>query len=159
MVPADHPIRANEFDQSAALDAERAADRGFGGAGIERCRYRRKFLRVDGGGPTAMASATPCRSKSSLDSFLNQGPFELRKRAKNVEQELALRRGGIHLLGQRTKGDAAVLESGHCGEEMRQRSAKSVQLPNDQAVAGLDESQRFGQAGPITAAPGDPILK
>jgi hypothetical protein len=33
------------------------------------------------------------------------------------------------------------------------------QLPDDQAIAGLDESQRLGQAGPITAAPGDAILK
>ena len=106
-----------------------------------------------------MATAPPRRGKPSLDSFLDQGPFELRKRAKNVEQELTLRRGGIHMLGQRTKGNATVLESGHRGEEMWQRSTKSVQLPNDQAVAGLEESQRLGQADPITAAPGDPILK
>jgi hypothetical protein len=42
---------------------------------------------------------------------------------------------------------------------MRQRSAKSVQLPDDQAIAGFDESQRLGQASTITAAPGDPIFE
>ena len=81
------------------------------------------------------------------------------QRAENVEQELAVRRGGIHLLGQRTKGDTALLEVRHSGEEMRQRSAKSVQLPDDQAIAGFHEGQRLGQADAITPAPGDPILK
>ena len=44
-------------------------------------------------------------------------------------------------------------------EEMRQRSAEPVQLPDDQAVAGSDESQRLGQAGTIAAAAGGPILE
>jgi hypothetical protein len=61
--------------------------------------------------------------------------------------------------GQRMKADTALLEVGHSGEEMRQRSAKSVQLPDDQAIPGFDESQRLGQASTITAAPSDPILE
>ena len=48
---------------------------------------------------------------------------------------------------------------GHRGEEVRQRSAEPVQLPDDQAVASFDESQRLGEAGTIAAAAGGPILK
>jgi hypothetical protein len=57
-----------------------------------------------------------------------------------VNQELALRRGGIHLLGQRTKGDTASLVVGHGGEEMRQRSAKSVQFPDDPAITAAGDA-------------------
>ena len=84
----------------------------------ERHRDRGEFLGVDGGRATAMASATTRRREPGLDPLLDQGPFELSQRAKNVEQELALRRGGVHLLGQRTKGDTARLEVGHSGEEI-----------------------------------------
>src|SRR5580698_8304113 len=97
-------------DQRTALDAKRTTDRGFGGAVIERRHHRGEFLGVNGGGTAAMASAPPCRGKSGLDPFLDQRPFELSERAKNVEQKLTLWRGRIHLFGQRTKGDTALLE-------------------------------------------------
>ena len=106
-----------------------------------------------------MAPATLCRGEPGLDPLPDQGPFELSERPKNVEQELALRRGGIHLLGQRTKGDTALLEIGHRGEEMRQRSAEPVQLPDHQAVAGPDESKCFGQTSTVNTASGDPVFK
>ena len=44
--PDRPPDPGQRVDERAALDAERAADRGFGGAGIERRRHRGKFLRV-----------------------------------------------------------------------------------------------------------------
>src|ERR1019366_4644803 len=122
-------------DQRTALDAKRTTDRGFGGAAVERRCHRGEFLGVNGGGTAAMAPATSCRGKSGLDPFLDQGPFELSERPKNVEQKLALWRGGIHLLGQRTKGDTALPEIGYRGEEMWQGSAEPIQLPNDQAIA------------------------
>ena len=65
---------------------------------------------------------------------LRQGSLELCQGAEDMEQELALRRGGIHL-GQRTKRDPACLEIVHCAQQMRQRSAQTVQLPDHQAVA------------------------
>jgi hypothetical protein len=76
-----------------------------------------------------------------------------------VKQKLALWRGGIHLFGQRTKGDTALLEVSYRGEEMWQRSTEPVQLPDNQTIAGFDESQRLGQTSTVTAAPGDPVLK
>ena len=44
-------------------------------------------------------------------------------------------------------------------EKMRKRSAKPVQLPNDQAVPGLNESKGTGQAGAIAAAPAGPVFE
>ena len=125
-------------DQSATLEAEGAADRRLGGAAIERRDHRRKLLGVDRRRAPTPAAATPGGGEAGSDPFLRQGPLELRQGAEDMKQNLPLRRGGIHLLGQRTKGNATVLESGPCDEEMRQRSAKSAQLPNDQAVAGFE---------------------
>lgn len=58
-----------------------------------------------------MAPAPPRRSESGLDPLLDQRPLELGEGAENVEQELALRGGRVHLLGQRAEGDAAALRS------------------------------------------------
>ncbi len=76
-----------------------------------------------------------------------------------MKQELALRRGGVHQLSQRTEANAARLEIGHRREEMRQRSSEPIQLPYDQAVAGPDEFERFGEASTFAAAAADPILE
>lgn len=50
--------------------------------------------------------------------LLGQGPLELRQGTKNMEQELALRRGGVHLLRQRAKCDAVLLERVYRREQM-----------------------------------------
>ncbi len=52
-----------------------------------------------------------------------------------------------------------VLEVGHRGQQVRQRSAEPVQLPDHQAVARPDESERIGQAGTIAATAAGPILE
>ena len=70
-----------------------------------------------------------------------------------------MRRGGVHQLSQRTEANAARLEIGHRREEMRQRSSEPIQLPYDQAVAGPDEFERFGEASTFAAAAADPILE
>ena len=95
-----------------------------------------EFLGIDREGTPAPTPATARGRKSGLHPFLDQRPFELRQRAEDMEQKLTLRRRGVHLLGQRTERDAALLEVGYRGQEVRQRSAKPVQLPDHQTVAG-----------------------
>ncbi len=46
------------------------------------------------------------RIDARLDPFLDQRTFVLGKGAKEVEQQFTMRRGGIHLLGQRAEPDA-----------------------------------------------------
>src|SRR5271166_3822985 len=146
-------------DQSAALDAERAAHRGLRGAAFERRRHCREFLGIDRNGPAA-APPTPARGgQAGLHPLLRERPLELRQRAEDMEQELTLRRRGVHLLGQRTESDPARLEVGDRLEQMGQRSTEPVQLPDDQAVACANEGERLGQARTVTAAATDPILE
>ena len=64
-----------------------------------------------------------------------------------MEQELALRRGGVHLLGQRPECDPALLQLVYRREQMGQRSAETVKLPDHQAIARLKESEAFARPG------------
>src|SRR3546814_11056459 len=55
-------------------------------------------------------------------------------RAEQREQQLAMRRGGIHLFGQRPEDDAAFLEVGDDRQQVRQRAAEPIELPDNQRV-------------------------
>ena len=50
------------------------------------------------------------RRQPGHDPFLGQGPFILRQRPEETEQEGPVRRGRIHLFGQRTKRHALALK-------------------------------------------------
>ena len=108
--PADQPIRAREsisvlrlmpkVRQTAALVAPPSS------AVITAA----EFLGIDRDGTTATTTATACGSKPRLHPLLDQRPFELRQRPEDMEQEFALRRGGVHLLGERAERDATRLQ-------------------------------------------------
>jgi len=68
-----------------------------------------------------------------------------------MEQEFTLRRRGVHLLGQRAEGDASFLEAGHRRQQVGQRPAETVELPNHQTIARLEEDQGLREAGAVAA--------
>jgi len=122
-------------EQRAAFDAKRAADRSLRGTAIQRRDYSREFLGINRWGTSTPTPAPPRRRKPGLHPFLDQRPLELRQRAEDMEEKLTLGRRRVHLLGQRTEGDAALFEVGYRGEQVGQRSAEPVQLPDNQTVA------------------------
>src|SRR3546814_14145012 len=65
-----------------------------------------------------------------------------------------MRRGGIHLFGQRPEGDAAFLEVGDDRQQVRQRAAEPNELPDNQRVAGVHVVEAGFQAGAIVARTG-----
>jgi len=146
-------------DQRATLDAEGAADRGLGGPAFEGRRDGGELLRIDGRGAPAPASPSRRGGEPGLHPLLDQRSLELGERPEHVEQELALWRGRVHLLGQRPERDAAGLEVADRGEKVRQRPAEPIQLPDDQAIAGMQEGQCFGQASPVAAAAAGLVLE
>ena len=146
-------------EQRAAFDAKRATDRSLRGTPVQCRDHSGEFLGIDRWGtPAPTPPPTRCR-KSGLHPFLDQRPLELRQRAEDMEKKLTLGCRGVHLLGQRTEGDAAFLEAGYRGEEVGQRSAEPVQLPDNQTVVGAYESKRLGQAGSVAATTTGSILK
>ena len=76
-----------------------------------------------------------------------------------MEQEFALRGGGIHLLGERAECNPAFLQLVYRRKQMGQRSPKTVELPHHQAIARLEECQRRRKAGTIVAAAARAIFK
>lgn len=73
--------------------------------------------------------ASPRSFQSGHDPFPGQG-------AEYAEQEGSLRRGRVHVFGQGPKPYLLGLKPSDDLEQMRERAAKSVQLPHHQAVAG-----------------------
>jgi|SRR5271166_9171 len=154
--PADPRQRV---DQSAASDPKGPTDRCLAGSAIERRYHGGKLLRINGNGAPSAPPAAASRGKASLHPFLDQRPLELCKRTENVEQQFALWRGRVDLLSQRSECDAALLEPCYRVQEMRQRTAEPIQLPDHQAVAGTNKRECFGQAGAITAAAARPVVE
>ena len=142
-------------DERAALDTECPADGSLGGPAVKRRGHGGQLLRVDRHGTTATPPATTRGGQHSLNPFLDERPFELRQRAENMKEEFALRRRGIHLLGERTKADAARPEITHRPNQVRQRAPQPIQLPYDQTVARFDKGERLGQARALAAAAAD----
>lgn len=105
-------------EQRAALDAKRAADCGLRGTAVQRRDHSGELLGID---RWRASAATPpparCR-KPGLHPLLDQRPLKLRQRAEDMEKKLTLGRRGVHLLGQRTEGDAALLEVGYRGKQV-----------------------------------------
>jgi len=76
-----------------------------------------------------------------------------------MEQKFALRRRGVHLLGQRPERDTAFLQLVYCREQMGQRPPETVELPDHQAIARLEERQRCRKAGTIIATAAGAIFE
>src|SRR3546814_3928902 len=58
------------------------------------------------------------------------------------------------LFGQRPEGDAAFLEVGDDRQQVRQRAAEPIELPDNQRVAGVHVVEAGFQAGAIVARTG-----
>src|SRR5208283_1020215 len=134
--PADPGQRV---DQRAAFDAESATDRGLCGAAIKGGDHRREFLGIDGRRATSSPPSPPGGGDAGLHPLLGQGSLELRQRAEDVEQKLALRGGRVHLLGKRAECHTARLEVIHRSQKMRQRPTEAIQFPDNQTIARPEE--------------------
>ncbi|KWW73477.1 hypothetical protein AWN61_05430 [Enterococcus faecium] len=65
-----------------------------------------------------------------------------------------MRRGRIHLLGQRPERDAARLQIGDDRQQVRQRASEPVELPHDQCVARVQIVEAGFQAWSVVARAG-----
>jgi hypothetical protein len=68
-------------------------------AAVERRHYH-KLLGIDRDRASTLPATALSRGEAGPDP-LPQRPLELRQSTEDMEQEFALRRGGVHLLGQR----------------------------------------------------------
>ena len=87
-------------------------------------------------GTAAVAAAGPGGSQPGGRAFADEVAFELGQGGKDMEDQLAARGGGIDRLLQAAEPNAALGQSGDGVDQMPQGPAQSVELPDDQGVAG-----------------------
>ncbi len=63
------------------------------------------------------------------------------------------------MLGERPEGHLLVLERVHDGEQVRQRTAESIQFPDHKNIAGAHEFERLRQAHPVVLGTRGVILE
>ena len=74
---------------------------------------------------------------------------------EHAEDEFAVRGGGVHdPVGQRVHPNFARTVSGDDVDEVAQVESESVDLPDEQGVAGAQIGQAQGPLGPVGLGPG-----
>jgi hypothetical protein len=88
--------------------------------------------------PTPLTAAGPGRGQPSGRALADEVTFELGQGREHVEDELAAGGGGVDRLLEAAEPDAAVGEPRDSVDQMPQRPAQAVELPDDQGVAGAE---------------------
>ena len=89
-------------------------------------------------------------------SVLGQGALVLGQCAEEMEKQLTVRCGGVHLFGQRAEPNPLVPRSSHNPEQVGQRPSQAVKLLDHQAIARPRKPERLREAW--TVIPGTASL-
>src|SRR5690242_2814880 len=138
-------------EKRASGNAEGPTYRRLGGTSLESRNDGLQLFALDNRGAAAAAATSSSSGKPGLHALACQGALVLGQCTEDMKQKLAMRRGRVHALGQRAKGDAGLTQTGDDGEQMRQRTAKAIELPDNQRIAGLEELEATLEAGTIVA--------
>ncbi len=84
-----------------------------------------------------------------LHPFADQVPLELGQGGKEMEDELAGRRGRVEAFLQRDKVDAARLQPRHLLHQVLEIAAQPVQAPHDEGIGGPGIGQGLLQVGAL----------
>ena len=99
----------------------------------------------------AVAAPGPGGGQPGAGAFADEVAFELGQGGEDVEDELAAGGGGVDRLLEATEPDPAVGEAGDGVDQVAQRPAQPVQLPDDQGVAGAQLVQELLEDRPVGA--------
>jgi hypothetical protein len=92
---------------------------------------------------TAVAAAGAGGGQAGAGPLPDQVAFELGQGSEHVETPTCRRGGGVDLLLQAAEPDATLGQAGDGVDQVTQRPAKAVQLPDDQGVAGAELVQQL----------------
>src|SRR3546814_472886 len=106
--------------------------------------YQLHLFRGDRRRSSTLSAPPLCGGQARHDPLPRQRSLVLGERAEQREQQLAMRRGGIHLFGQRPEGDAAFLEVGD--DRQAASDGGSMKL----VVLGLSLSSSWGNGHATT---------
>src|SRR5215210_4002646 len=154
-VPADPLQRVVEC---GTCDLECAAHRRLAGAAVERRHDLVNRFWVDRRWPPSSAPAPSRRGQPRIDPLPDQGPLVLGKRPEEIVEELAMRGRGVDALRQRAERDSPPLQVIQDANEVRERAAEAVELPDHQHITCSQPGKAGLQAGAVVAPTREPVL-
>src|SRR3546814_19347371 len=123
-----YEMRISDWSSDVCSSDLRARNRRFAGPIGQSGNYQLHLFRGDRRRSSTLSAPPLCGGQARHDPLPRQRSLVLGERAEQREQRLAMRRGGIHLFGQRPEGDAAFLERSEerregkeCGSTCRSR--------------------------------------
>jgi hypothetical protein len=134
--------------EGAFGNTEGGADVGDGVVRVGFHRFGQGGL-FGGQGRFAPSPAAPGSrgGEARLGALADQVALEFGQRCEDVEDQLAARRRGVDMLLQAFEADAARVERVHGFDQVLERAAEPVELPDDEGVALAQIVQRRLQAG------------
>jgi hypothetical protein len=79
----------------------------------------------------------------------NEAPLKFREGGENVKDQLAARRRGADVIGERPEIDRALAKLLYQGDEVAQAAGQKVQFPDNERVAVLQAFQATLQGGAL----------
>jgi hypothetical protein len=100
-----------------------------------------------------VAAAGPGGGQPSHRAFADEVAFELGQGGEDMEHKLAARRGGVDRLLQAADPDAPLSEASDGIDQVPERAAEAVELPDDQGVTGPELVKDLFEGGRSARAP------
>src|SRR3954471_22959649 len=120
-------------------------------AAIERCYDLLDRLWVDRRRPPSSASAPPRRDQPCIHPLPDQGALVLGECPKEIVEELAMRGRGVDAFREGAERHSPPLQVIQDANEVRERAAEAIQLPDHQHIACAQPSEAGFQAGAVVA--------
>jgi hypothetical protein len=108
--------------------------------------------------PAADTASAAGSLQPGIDALPQDVPLELAKGSKQVKGQLAGRRRGVDVLGQRMQFDAALVQHGRGVKQLPEGTGQPVQLPDDHYIALARVIEQLHQFGPVGLGAGSLLL-
>lgn len=97
--------------------------------------------------------------KSSLSALADQFALEFGQRREQIEHEPPLRVGGVDRIVQAEQADLALHQVARQFDQVLERAAQAVDLPDDEHIARPHLPQQLVEGRPRTLRPAGHVLK
>ncbi len=140
-------------------DSERFGDRGHGHVLVAHRLRRGDLPGCERRGSAADASSFAGCCDAGARALPDDLAFELRERTEDVEGEPPAAGGGVDVLGQRLESDLAGLELLDDLDQVLEAAAETVQAPDDERVARLQEREALIELRSLLERPGADVAE
>src|SRR3954471_9134309 len=127
-------------------------------AAIERCYDLLDRLWVDRRRPPSSTPAPSRRDQPCIHALPDQGPLVLGECPKEIVEELAMRGRGVDVFRDGAERHFPPLQILQDANEVRERAAEAIQLPDHQHIACAQSGEAGLQASAVVTPARHPVL-